>query len=130
MRTLPPPLTISDDAAAHFKALCGPAPVILISINKKGCAGGEYQFEAFNLADMTAAHESVTHNGVTIVFQKLQLLQLIGSQIVLTKNAFETRIDLQNPQEISRCGCGESVQLAGINAQAGTTAPCGASKPA
>lgn len=129
MRTLPPPLTISDEAAAHFKALCGPEPLIFISINKKGCAGGEYQFDAFDRARMTAAHESATHNGVTIVFQKLQLLQLMGSRIVLTTNAFETRIDLQNPQEISRCGCGESVQLAGVNAQAGPTAPCGAPKP-
>jgi len=121
MRPLPPPLTVSDEAAAFFKKQLGEQPCILLTVNKKGCAGGEYQFEPFALERLTDRHDTAVHNGVTLVFERVQLLKLIGAEVVLNQTRFETRVDLRNPHEISRCGCGESVQLE--PAPAGRTAP-------
>jgi iron-sulfur cluster assembly protein len=106
-----PFLTVSPDAAAFLAPKLEGFAGVRVSVNKKGCAGGEYEFTPVAASDVTPDLDATEDNGVKIYFPKILLLSLIGSELVLTKDQFNTRLDFKNPNELSRCGCGESVQL-------------------
>jgi iron-sulfur cluster assembly protein len=106
-----PLITISPDAAAFLKPKLEGSAGLLVRVNKKGCAGGEYEFKILKSEEITAEFDSVTDNGIIVFFPKMLLMSIIGSELVLLKDQFNTRLDFKNPNEVSRCGCGESVQL-------------------
>jgi len=106
-----PLLTISPDAAAFLAPKLAGFAGIRVTVNKKGCAGGEYEFAPLKADAVTPDLDSAEDNGVKIFFPKTLLLSLIGSELVLQRDQFNTRLDFKNPNEVSRCGCGESVQL-------------------
>lgn len=106
-------LTVSDDAKSWLsdKNLGDDVIGILVGINQKGCAGGEYTFTPVT-GDTDVSHcDKVTDNDVTIYFPRVDLLKLIGSELVLHQDHLNTRLDFKNPNEDSRCGCGESVSF-------------------
>ncbi len=106
-----PLVTVSADAAAFLndKLAASKAAGILIGINKKGCAGGEYEFDVLEASQVKPEYEHFTDNGVTLYWPRHLLMKLIGSELVLFRDRFNTRLDLKNPNETSRCGCGESI---------------------
>ncbi len=106
-----PLLTISDEAAAFLAPKLDGYAGVRVSVNKKGCAGGEYEFTPVKTSDITPDLDVSEAAGIKIFFPKIMLLALIGSELVLHKDQFNTRLDFKNPNELSRCGCGESVQL-------------------
>jgi len=106
-----PLITISEDAASYLKPKLEGYAGMRVSVNKKGCAGGEYEFTPITTNDITGDLDASTDHGVSIYFPKTMLLKLIGSELILNKDQFNTRLDFKNPNEISRCGCGESIQL-------------------
>jgi len=106
-----PLLTVTPDAAAFLAPKLEGFAGVRVNVNKKGCAGGEYEFRPLASSDVTPDLDVTESNGVKIYFPKTMLLALIGSELVLTKDQFNTRLDFKNPNELSRCGCGESVQL-------------------
>lgn len=106
-----PFLTVTDDAAAFLSDKLDGYAGMRVSVNKKGCAGGEYEFSPILPDQITPDLDVSVDKGVKIYFPKTMLLALIGSELVLTKDQFNTRLDFKNPNEISRCGCGESIQL-------------------
>lgn len=106
-----PFLTVSPDAAEFLLPRLADYAGMCVSVNKKGCAGGEYEFKPLKAADVTPDLDVSEDKGVKIYFPKVLLLSLIGSELVLTRDAFNTRLDFKNPNELSRCGCGESIQL-------------------
>lgn len=105
-------ITISDEAAQWIGAKFLPEHVgLLVSVNKKGCAGGEYEFKPLCADEITPDFGQVEDAGVTLFYPRTLLLSLIGSELVLYRDQFATRLDFNNPNEQSRCGCGESIQL-------------------
>lgn len=108
-----PLLTVSDDAKIWLEnALHGQNYIgIRVKVNQKGCAGGEYEFMPVKEGDDVSDCDKSTDNGLTIYFARTDLLKLIGSELVLSKDKFNTRLDFNNPNEASRCGCGESVSF-------------------
>ena len=106
-----PLLTVSEDAAAFLAPKLAGFAGVRVSVNKKGCAGGEYEFTPVKDTDITPDLDVSEAHGIKIYFPKIMLLSLIGSELVLQKDQFNTRLDFKNPNELSRCGCGESVQL-------------------
>lgn len=106
-----PFLTISDDAAAFLAPKLEGYAGVRVIVNKKGCAGGEYEFKPLNAADITPDLDVSEQNGIKVYFPRTLLMALIGSELVLQRDKFNTRLDFKNPNEVSRCGCGESVQL-------------------
>lgn len=84
---------------------------IMVRVNSKGCAGGEYEFSPVSAGDDVSMCDKTTDNGLTIYFPRTDLLKLIGSELTLTQDKFNTRLDFKNPNEDSRCGCGESVSF-------------------
>jgi iron-sulfur cluster assembly protein len=108
-----PLLTVSDEAKAWLGNKISGDDVlgVKVIVNQKGCAGGEYEFSLVRGVDDISDCDKVTDNDVTIYFPRTDLLKLIGSQLVLNKDQFNTRLDFKNPNEDSRCGCGESVSF-------------------
>lgn len=106
-----PLLSVSEDAAAFLAPKLEGFAGVRVSVNKKGCAGGEYEFKPVTSADVTPDLDVSESHGIKIYFPKTMLLSLIGSELVLHRDQFNTRLDFKNPNEVSRCGCGESVQL-------------------
>lgn len=108
------PLLIVSDEAKNWLAdkITGHDVIgVKVVVNQKGCAGGEYEFSAVKAEDDVSDCDKVTDNDVTIFFPRTDLFKLIGSELVLNKDQFNTRLDFRNPNEASRCGCGESVSF-------------------
>ena len=108
-----PLLTVSDEAKNWLEAqLQGQGYIgIKVRVNTKGCAGGEYEFTPVTHDTDVSACDRVEDNGLAIYFPRTDLFKLIGSELVLFKDQFNTRLDFNNPNEDSRCGCGESVSF-------------------
>ena len=106
-------LTVSDEAKTWLENKISGGDVIGVKVivNQKGCAGGEYAFTPVKTGDDISDCDKVTDNDVTIFFPRTDLMKLIGSELVLNKDEFNTRLDFNNPNESSRCGCGESVSF-------------------
>ena len=104
-------LTISPEAAAFLAPKLEGHAGVRVSINKKGCAGAEDEFSLLKQDDITPDLDCVESAGIKIYFAKAYLLSLMGSELVLNRDGFSERLDFKNPNELSRCGCGESVQL-------------------
>ncbi len=84
---------------------------IKVKVNQKGCAGGEYEFSPVKNSDDVRDCDKSEHNDMVIFFPRMDLLKLIGAELVLTQDGFNTRLDFRNPNEDSRCGGGESVSF-------------------
>lgn len=106
-------IKVSDDAKEWLQAqLKGQECVgIKVIVNQKGCAGGEYEFSPVEVGADVSDCDMVVDNGMRIYFPRLDLFKIIGSTLVLYKDKFNTRLDFDNPNEDSRCGCGESVSF-------------------
>jgi len=108
-----PLLTVSNEAKEWLEnSLKGQSYIgIMVRVNSKGCAGGEYEFTPVTDGDDVSMCDKTTDNDLTIYFPRTDLFKLIGSELVLFKDQFNTRLDFKNPNEDSRCGCGESVSF-------------------
>lgn len=105
-------MRISPEAAEWIGAKLTPDHAgLLVTVNKKGCAGGEYEFKPLKADEVTPDYGWVEDQGMTLFYPRTLLLSLIGSELILYKDKFATRLDFNNPNEESRCGCGESIQL-------------------
>ena len=105
-------LTIRQDAANWIaEKLSDNHMGLKVDVNKKGCAGGEYVFTPLTEGDVTPDLGHVDDNGIRLYYPRTLLLSLIGSELTLYQDQFATRLDFNNPNEVSRCGCGESIQL-------------------
>jgi len=108
-----PLLTVSEEAKNWLEVQLQGLDYrgIMVRVNSKGCAGGEYEFSTVTGETDISACDHVTDNDLTIYFLRTDLFKLIGSELVLFQDQFNTRLDFKNPNEDSRCGCGESVSF-------------------
>jgi len=82
-----------------------------IKLNSKGCGGSSYVFEPTD-KEPSETEKYIEKDGTKIIFSA-DLVFIIDGSIMdwVVKDDFSEGFDLQNPQEIGRCGCGESVML-------------------
>lgn len=105
-------MSITQEAADWIQAKLSDHHVgLLVTVNKKGCAGGEYEFKPLAEDEIMSDYGRVEDAGITLFYPRTLLLSLIGSELILYQDQFATRLDFKNPNEQSRCGCGESIQL-------------------
>lgn len=87
-----------------------------VEVTKKGCSGNAYEFDVMTEAKLASyagknrfeQPERVTQDGVTVFIEPQSLMKVIGSELVLQRDAFSTRLDFRNPNATATCGCGES----------------------
>ena len=110
---LPPPITISDAAAQRIKDLVERAekPVLglRVGIATTGCSGMSYVVEYAE--DVRKFEDVVEHHGAKVFVDPKAVMFLLGSELDYQESTLESGFVFNNPNEKSRCGCGESFSI-------------------
>lgn len=85
---------------------------IKISMRTRGCSGMSYMIEyALRDKNITKFDDLVVKDGIKVFIDAKATMFLIGSKMVFKEDDLESGFDFVNPNEKSRCGCGESFKL-------------------
>ncbi|MEM6383706.1 MAG: iron-sulfur cluster assembly accessory protein [Pseudomonadota bacterium] len=105
-------LTLSDTAKEHIGALLadqGAEAGLRLSLKKGGCAGMEYKLD---IAETKPQGDDALEDGPARVFiEPSAMLYLLGTHIDYEVTKMRSGFVFKNPNEVSACGCGESVEL-------------------
>lgn len=104
------PIIITDKAAQRIKDLLHqrgkPSVGIRIIIESKGCSGFKYKIE---YADDVQKYDAIVNqNEVKVLIDPKAMLYILGSEIDYREDEFTSGFTFTNPNEKSKCGCGES----------------------
>ncbi len=112
-RSRPPVLRITDAAAARLKELLSnaerPGEAVRLGVANGGCAGMSYTMDYTN--DIGALDTVVEEKGVRVVIDPKALLFLLGTEMDFKVDKLSAQFVFNNPNQVSSCGCGESVSL-------------------
>lgn len=110
---LAPMLTITDAAAERVRQLMahGQDDVIglRVGVKKGGCSGLMYEVEYAR--EKKKFEEVVEDKGVTVFIDPSAIMFLIGSEMDFQQDKFHAGFVFNNPNEMDRCGCGESFRV-------------------
>jgi iron-sulfur cluster assembly protein len=105
-------VTLSPAASTHIGALLanhGPQAGLRLSLKKGGCAGMEYKLD---IAEEKPIGDDAIENGQARLFiEPSAMLYLLGMTIDYEVTKMRSGFVFKNPNEVSACGCGESVEL-------------------
>lgn len=103
-------INVTDTAAEQIKTRLADAGNdvigLRIGIKAKGCSGMAYFMEYAKTAD--SEDEVVEKNGVKVIVDPQSMMYLLGTTIDYVSNDIEEGFVFNNPNEKSRCGCGDS----------------------
>ncbi|ORE95991.1 Fe-S cluster assembly scaffold SufA [Acuticoccus yangtzensis] len=106
-------MTLSDTAADRVRDLITnadpPIAGLRVGIKKGGCAGMEYTMDAVSEPD--PKDEVIEAEGARVFVDKTAVLFLLGCRMDYEVTKFRSGFTFQNPNQVSACGCGESVEL-------------------
>jgi iron-sulfur cluster assembly protein len=104
---------VTEAAAARVRDIVARAstPVVgvRVGITKGGCAGMSYQMDL--ATEIARGDEVVDAHGVRVLVDPKAVLYLLGSEMDFVIDKLSARFVFRNPNEVSACGCGESVSL-------------------
>ena len=114
MNEIKPLLTITDAAADRVKSLMNDTNSevigIRIGIKTAGCSGMKYNVEY--ATDTKPFEEKIISKDIVICIDPAAIMFLIGSEMDYKEEKFSSGFEFSNPNEIARCGCGESFTVA------------------
>src|SRR5207237_10934810 len=96
---------IKDETARADKPVAG----VRVGVKNGGCAGMEYTMEY--AAAVNSTDEVVEDKGVKILIDPKAVLFLLGTEMDYKTDKLSAQFIFNNPNQVSACGCGESVQL-------------------
>jgi iron-sulfur cluster assembly protein len=112
-RPRPQIMKLTDAAALRVREIMDTAskPVVGLRIGVKngGCAGMEYTLEWAE--DQKPFDEVVEDKGVKILIDAKAMMFLLGTEMDFQTSTLKSGFVFNNPNQVSACGCGESVQL-------------------
>ena len=112
-RPKPQVMTLTDAAAERVREIMAKAdkPVVGLRVGVKngGCAGMEYTMEWAE--DQKPFDEVVEDKGVKVLIDAKAMMFLLGTEMDYQASALKSGFVFNNPNQVSACGCGESVQL-------------------
>jgi len=116
-------LTLTDKAVARIKEVCAnrtDALGVQLSVRKGGCAGLEYCLDLMTEAALAARPnmDKVEQDGAAVYIDPQAMLFLLGTEIDFEATALRTGFIFHNPNQTSACGCGESVAITPLTAEA------------
>jgi iron-sulfur cluster assembly protein len=103
---------MTDKAAARVREIVSSrdnAKGVRLGIKKGGCAGMEYTLEPVEAA--SPLDDVVSGHGVSVYIDPKAVMFLLGSVMDYETTKLRSGFVFQNPNEVSSCGCGESVML-------------------
>ena len=112
-RSRPQAMKLTDAAALRVREIMAksdkPVAGLRIGVKNGGCAGMEYTLEW--AAEQQPFDEVVEDKGVKVLIDPKAVLFLLGTEMDFQTSALKSGFVFNNPNQISACGCGESVQL-------------------
>jgi len=113
-------LSLTDAAAARIRDIMSrsekPVAGLRLSVKKGGCAGMSYGMDYVEAPD--PLDEIVEEKGVKVFVDPKAVLFLLGTQMDYRISKLSSGFVFQNPNQVSACGCGESVSLKPVAAEA------------
>lgn len=113
-RPRPKVLTLTDRAANRVRSIIEksetPIAGLKIGVKTGGCAGMEYTLDY--AAEAAPLDEIVEDKGVTVLIDPKAVLYLLGTEMDFVTEKLTQRFVFNNPNQVSACGCGESVSIA------------------
>lgn len=112
------PIKITQNAAQNITSLLQAAPEdtigVRLTIKATGCSGNSYKMEYVKADDKLENDEKFEQNGASLYIPKIYSWMLFGMTVdYITDELGNARFDFINPNEIARCGCGESFHVGG-----------------
>ena len=112
-RARPAVMHLTERAAERVRELMAnaakPLAGVRVGVAKGGCAGMEYTLEGVETP--SALDDVVDEHGVKVWVDAKAILYLLGSVMDYETTKLRSGFVFQNPNEVSSCGCGESVEL-------------------
>lgn len=107
-------LTLTDAAAARVKRLMAASTDeavlgLRVGVKTRGCSGLSYFVEYAK--ERKKFEDVVEDKGVKIFIDPTATMFLIGSEMDYRDDKFQSGFVFSNPNEKSRCGCGESFNV-------------------
>ncbi|WP_454656867.1 HesB/IscA family protein [Bosea beijingensis] len=109
-------ISLTDAAAARIREIMAQssggdalALGLRVGVKKGGCAGMEYTFEIARA--LGKGDEVVTDKDATVVVDAKAVLFLLGTELDFKTDRFSSTFVFNNPNQVSACGCGESVEI-------------------
>ena len=110
---VPQLITLTDAAADRVKVLIGssddPVLGLRVGINTKGCSGLSYVFEYAK--EKRPLEEEIESKGVRVFIDPMATMYLVGAEMDYVEDKLKSGFVFSNPNEKSRCGCGESFSV-------------------
>ena len=110
-RPRPAILTLTEAASARVRELMakGEGVGLRIGVKNGGCAGMEYTMEW--ASEQKPFDEVVEQDGAKVLIEAKALMFLLGTQMDYQTGILKSGFVFNNPNQISACGCGESVEI-------------------
>jgi iron-sulfur cluster assembly protein len=106
-------MTLTDAAAKRVRELVEnsdtAAAGLRVGIKKGGCAGMEYTMDM--VEEARAGDDMIEDKGAKLFIDPSAVLFLLGTEMDFEVTKFRSGFVFKNPNEVSACGCGESVSL-------------------
>lgn len=113
-RPRPKVMSLTDAAAERIRQIMAraekPVAGLRIGVKNGGCAGMEYTLEWAE--DQGRFDEVVEDRGVRLLIDAKAVMFLLGTVMDYKVEKLKSGFVFNNPNQVSACGCGESVQLA------------------
>ena len=113
LRPRPQVMRLTETAAARIKDILDradqPIAGVRVGVKNGGCAGMSYTMEYAERANPT--DEVVDDKGVRLLIDPKAVLFLLGTEMDFKVDKLSSGFVFNNPNQISACGCGESVAL-------------------
>lgn len=105
-------VTLTEAAARHVKKYLerrGKGVGLRLGVKTSGCSGMAYKLE---FADAVNPDDKVWESsGVKVIVDEKSLPYLDGTELDYTREGLQEGFRFKNPNEKSRCGCGESFNV-------------------
>ena len=115
---LPPPINITDDAAARIRLLLDkrgkPSAGIKVGVRSGGCSGLSYTIEyadEIEKFDEVVPYPNADNEEFKVLIDPKAVMYLIGTNMDYVKEKMKEGFTFENPNEKGRCGCGESFHV-------------------
>lgn len=117
-------LSLTERAAERVRELVDgnerPLIGVRVGVRNGGCAGMAYTLDPVETPD--PGDDVVEEHGVSVYVDPKAVLFLLGSTMDFEATKLRTGFTFKNPNEVSSCGCGESVMLKPASERPGESA--------
>ena len=112
-RPRPSVISVTERAAGRVRELIAgnekPLVGVRVGVKNAGCAGMAYTLDPVETPN--PADDHVSEHGVDVYVDPKAVLFLLGATMDFETTKLRSGFTFQNPNEVSACGCGESVML-------------------